>query len=96
MGYSSTCQLPNKDEEQNLDFEIFLTPPQNLEEAQHRFVEFDERHAHELSKRQYSRLLFIHEHTISDLLNTLHLWEIIQTKPPMSVAKKPRIGVMPS
>jgi hypothetical protein len=78
MGYSSTCQLPDEDEEENLDFEIFLTPPQSLEEAQHRFVEFDERYMHELSKKQSSHLLFVHEHTISNMLNTLHISKIIQ------------------
>jgi hypothetical protein len=69
-----------------LDFEIFLTPPQSLEEAHCRSVEFDEKYIHELSKRWFSCLLFVHEYINSNLLNTLHLWEIVQTTPHMSIA----------
>jgi hypothetical protein len=38
--------LPDENKEENSNSEIFLTPPQSLEEAQHRFIEFEEKYMH--------------------------------------------------
>jgi hypothetical protein len=43
---------------------------------------------HEHSKRRSSHLLFGHEHIVSNLLNTLHLWETIQTELLVSIVKR--------